>query len=125
MMHLLPPGHPKGGSGMLSEALQRRLESYGGRVRLGDGAAAITTAGGRATGVLTESGQHLPAGIVVTGCHVLTAVDLLGDGAPGDLATRAHRSIRTGNGIGMVVRLGTSRCRSTPPAPTRRTARCS
>jgi phytoene dehydrogenase-like protein len=122
MMHLLPPGHPKGGSGMLSEALQRRLESYGGRVRLGDGAAAITTAGGRATGVLTESGEHLPAGVVVTGCHVLTTVDLLGDGAPGDLATRAHRSIRTGNGIGMVVRLGTSRCRSTPPAPTRRTA---
>jgi phytoene dehydrogenase-like protein len=108
MMHLLPPGHPKGGSGMLSEALQTRLESYGGRVRLGDGAAAITTAGGRATGVLTESGEHLPAGVVVTGCHVLTTVDLLGDGAPGDLATRAHRSIRTGNGIGMVVRLGTS-----------------
>jgi phytoene dehydrogenase-like protein len=108
VMHLRPPGHPRGGSGMLSEALQTRLESYGGRVRLGDGAAAITTAGGRTTGVLTESGEHLPAGIVVTGCHVLTTVDLLGDGAPGDLAVRAHKSIRTGNGIGMVVRLGTS-----------------
>jgi phytoene dehydrogenase-like protein len=108
VMHLRPPGHPKGGSGMLSEALQTRLESYGGRVRLGDGAAAITTAGGRATGVLTESGEHLPARIVATGCHVLTTVDLLGDGAPGDLAVRAHKSIRTGNGIGMVVRLGTS-----------------
>ena len=108
VMHLLPPGHPKGGSGMLSLALQRRLESYGGRVRLGDGAAAITTSGGRATGVRTESGEHLSAGVVVTGCHVLTTIDLLGDGAPGDLAVRAHRSIRTGNGIGMVVRLGTN-----------------
>jgi phytoene dehydrogenase-like protein len=108
VMHLMPPGHPKGGSGMLSEALQTRLESYGGRVRLGDGASAITTASGRATGVLTDSGEHLPASTVVTGCHVLTAVDLLGDGAPGDLAARAHRSVRTGNGIGMVVRLGTS-----------------
>jgi phytoene dehydrogenase-like protein len=108
VMHLLPPGHPKGGSGMLSEALQRRLESYGGRVRLGDGAAAITTSGGRATGVVTDSGEHLPASCVVTGCHVLTALDLLGDGVPGDLTARASRSVRTGNGIGMVVRLGTS-----------------
>jgi phytoene dehydrogenase-like protein len=108
VMHLKPPGHPKGGSGMLSVALQRRLESYGGRVRLGDGAAAITTTAGRATGVLTDSGEHLPAAVVVAGCHVLTAVDLLGDGAPGDLAERAHRGVRTGNGIGMVVRLATS-----------------
>ncbi len=108
VMHLRPPGHPKGGSGMLSVALQRRLESYGGRVRLGDGAATITTSGGRATGVLTDSGEHLPADLVVAGCHVLTTVDLLGDGAPGNLADRASRSVRTGNGIGMVVRLGTT-----------------
>jgi len=108
VMHLKAPGHPKGGSGRLSEALQTRLESYGGRVRLGDGAAAITTTGGRATGVLTDSGEHLPAAVVMAGCHVLTTVDLLGVGAPGDLATRAHRSIRTGNGIGMVVRLATN-----------------
>ncbi len=108
VMHLLPPGHPKGGSGMLSEALQRRLESYGGRVRLGDGVAAITTGGGRATGVLTESGEHLPAGYVVAGCHVLTTLDLLGSALPADLARRAARGVRTGNGIGMVVRLATS-----------------
>ncbi|MCU1693778.1 MAG: NAD(P)/FAD-dependent oxidoreductase, partial [Frankiales bacterium] len=104
MMHLLPPGHPKGGSGMLSEALQGRLESYGGRVRLGDGAAAITTAGGRATGVTTTSGEHLPASLVVSGAHVLTTLELL----ESPLLERAGRSIRTGNGIGMVVRLGTS-----------------
>jgi phytoene dehydrogenase-like protein len=108
VMHLQPPGHPKGGSGMLSVALQRRLEAYGGRVRLGDGAAAITTAGSRVTGVLTESGEHLPASYVVAGCHVLTTLDLLGGGAPGDLADRARRTVRTGNGIGMVVRLATS-----------------
>jgi phytoene dehydrogenase-like protein len=108
VMHLKPPGHPKGGSGMLSVALQRRLESYGGRVRLGDGAAAITTSSSRATGVLTDSGEHLAADLVVAGCHVLTTVELLGDGAPGDLPERARRSVRTGNGIGMVVRLGTT-----------------
>ncbi len=108
VMHLLPPGHPKGGSGMLSEALQRRLESYGGRVRLGDGATGITTRDGRADGVLTDSGEHLPASYVVAGCHVLTTLDLLGNGLPDGFAARAQRSVRTGNGIGMVVRLGTN-----------------
>ncbi len=108
VMHLRPPGHPKGGSGMLSEALRTRLESYGGRVRLGDGAAALTTSGDRVTGVRTDAGETLTADVVVAGCHVLTTLDLLGDDVPGDLADRARRSIRTGNGIGMVVRLGTS-----------------
>lgn len=108
VMHLLAPGHPKGGSGMLAEALRTRLESYGGRVRLGDGAAAITSGGGRATGVRTDSGEHLAASLVVAGCHVLTTLELLGDGVPGTLMHRARTSIRTGNGIGMVVRLGTS-----------------
>ena len=48
---------------------------------------------------------RLKPSLVVSGAHVLTTLDLLG---PSALATRAHRSVRTGNGIGMVVRLGTS-----------------
>ena len=108
VMHLRPPGHPRGGSGLLSEALQTRLESYGGRVLLGDGAAQILTRGGRASGVRTDSGTEHLADTVVAGCHVLTALELLGDGVPRDLAERARRSVRTGNGIGMVVRLATS-----------------
>ncbi len=105
VMHLKPPGHPKGGSGMLSEALQKRLESYGGRVRLGDGAAEITSRGDRVTGVRTESGDHLAASTVVAGCHVLTTLELAG---ASDLLDRARRTIRVGNGIGMVVRLATN-----------------
>jgi phytoene dehydrogenase-like protein len=105
VMHLMPPGHPKGGSGMLSEALRQRLESYGGRVRLGDGATAITSAGGRVSGVRTASGDHLAASTVVAGCHVLTTLELAGASA---LLDRARRTVRVGNGIGMVVRLATS-----------------
>jgi phytoene dehydrogenase-like protein len=108
MLHLLPPGHPVGGSGLLSEALQRRLESYGGRVRLGDGAKEIVVDGGGAVrGVLTESGDRLEAATVVAGCHVLTTLDLLGDAVPDDVQ-RARRHVRTGGGIGMVTRLATS-----------------
>ena len=104
MLHRRAPGHPVGGSGMLSEALAARLASYGGRVRLGDGAARITTRGDRVTGVLTESGQHLPAEVVVGACHVMTTLEL----ADSPVLARARRTIRTGNGIGMVVRLATS-----------------
>ena len=103
--HLVPPGHPRGGSGALSEALQRRLESFGGQVRLGDGATAITRTGDRVTGVVTDGGEHLLAGTVIGACHVLTTLELLADGP---LLDRARRTIRTGNGIGMVVRLATN-----------------
>lgn len=104
VMHLRPPGHPKGGSGMLSEALATRLASYGGRVRLGDGAARITTSGNRVTGVVTDSGDHLQAATVIGACHVLTTLELLGQSP---LLDRARKTVRLGNGIGMVVRLAT------------------
>jgi phytoene dehydrogenase-like protein len=109
VMHLLPPGHPRGGSGMLSEALKQRLESYGGRVRLGDGAKEILLGDdARVRGVLTTAGDRIEADLVVAGCHLLTTLDLLGDALPGGLAERTRRTVRTGGGIGMVVRLGTS-----------------
>jgi phytoene dehydrogenase-like protein len=105
MLHLRPPGHPVGGSGALSTALAARFTGYGGRLRLGDGAASITTAAGRATGVLTDHGDRIEARAVLAGCHVLTTLDLLGDNW---LIADAVRRTRVGNGIGMVVRLATS-----------------
>ncbi len=108
LLHRRPPGHPIGGSGMLSVALARRLTSYGGTMRLGDGVAQITAAGGRVTGVRTRSGEHIAARAVLAGCHVLTTLELLEPTAlPAGLAERARRSVRVGNGIGMVVRLAT------------------
>ncbi|MEP6464351.1 MAG: NAD(P)/FAD-dependent oxidoreductase [Frankiaceae bacterium] len=105
MLHVRPPGHPVGGSGALTVALAARFTGYGGRLRLGDGAAAIRVAGGRATGVVTDSGDLVEARAVLAGCHVLTTLDLLGDPA---LIADARRRARVGNGIGMAVRLATS-----------------
>jgi phytoene dehydrogenase-like protein len=104
VLHLRPPGRPRGGSGGLSEALAARLSSYGGSVRLGDGAVSFSRSGDRVTGVRTASGDHLEADVVVSGAHVLTTLELLG-GMP--LLDRLRRTVRVGNGIGMVVRLGT------------------
>jgi len=111
LLHRIPPGHPKGGSGMLSVALARRFVALGGTLRLGDGAAVIAARDGRVTGVVMESGDAVSAATVVAGCHVLTTFDLVGGDAGaawGQLAERARRTVRVGNGIGMVVRLGTN-----------------
>ncbi|HVX46726.1 MAG TPA: NAD(P)/FAD-dependent oxidoreductase, partial [Mycobacteriales bacterium] len=103
MLHHTPPGHPHGGSGALTQALAERLRSDGGRIRLSDGAAEIVAVHGRAIGVRTDSGELLRSRIVLAGCHILHTLDLLGAAAPG-----RRSEVRVGNGIGMVVRLGTS-----------------
>ncbi|WP_370326932.1 phytoene desaturase family protein [Euzebya sp.] len=115
VMHRLAPGRAIGGSGSLSTALAERLRRLGGTVRLGDGAARIVARDGRVRGVVTESGERIAADVVVAGCHVLTTLGLVGDEAlPHGFADRARRTIRTGNGIGMVVRLGTTALPSYP-----------
>jgi phytoene dehydrogenase-like protein len=114
VMHQLPPGRPVGGSGVLSDALATRFRSYGGTLRLGDGAAAITSDAGKVTGIRTESAERIEAVRVLAGCHILTTVRLLDDEA---LLADALKRIRVGNGIGMIVRLGTSDLPRYPSAP--------
>jgi phytoene dehydrogenase-like protein len=117
LMHRRPPGHPKGGSGMLAEALVRRFELLGGSLRLGDGARRIETVSGRAIAVETDAGERIAAGRVLAGCHVLTTLELVGwDILPAAFANRARRTIRVGNGIGMVVRLATNALPAYPGA---------
>ncbi len=105
LMHTRPPGRAVGGSGALTQALAERLRRLGGSLRLGDGAAAITRRGDRISGVTTQSGEQVAARAVVAGCHVLTTMELLGDEG---LLRRATSAVRVGNGLGMVVRLGTT-----------------
>ncbi|MGY1804649.1 phytoene desaturase family protein [Blastococcus sp. SYSU D00922] len=101
LLHDIPPGHPVGGSGGLTTALRRRLESDGGRVVLGDGAARLLTRDGRVTGVETVSGRRIAADAVVAACHVDVTRRLAGDAAPPALADAAPP---LGNGFGLVVR---------------------
>ncbi|MGY1713884.1 phytoene desaturase family protein [Geodermatophilus sp. SYSU D01106] len=101
LLHDTPPGHPVGGSGGLTAALRARLESDGGRVTLGDGAARLLVDGDRVTGVETVSGRRIEAPVVVAACHVLATRDLAGDHAPPALADAAPP---VGNGFGLVLR---------------------
>lgn len=105
-MHTIPPGRAIGGSGALSESLLRKLASDGGQVFL---SAAATTLQPRDDGWLVRSadgGEHRTRS-VVSACHVLTTLELLGAGGFERTALDRWRSqIRIGNGIGMAVRLG-------------------
>jgi phytoene dehydrogenase-like protein len=109
LLHDVPPGHPVGGSGGLTEALRRRLESDGGRVTLGDGAARLLVEGGRISGVQTVSGRRIAASAVVAACHLAETRRLAGNGAPPALA---EADPPLGNGFGLVVRALTD----APPA---------
>jgi phytoene dehydrogenase-like protein len=117
LLHRIPAGRPVGGSGGLTRALVARLSSYGGSVRLNDPVSRIEVAAGRASAVVTASGDRIGARAVLSGCHVLTTLDLLGAAAPDGLVERARRSVRVGNGLGMIVRLGARNLPVIPDAP--------
>lgn len=72
------PYHLKGGSQALSSALLEEFLASGGEARLGCGARKITASGGRVTGVLTEEGDLVQAGYVLSNVSLpQTCIDLL------------------------------------------------
>lgn len=105
MMHQCGAKHPRGGSGMLTQAMARSLVAAGGQVRLDAPVRRILVAGGRAQGVELADGEKLAAPLVVSNAHVVTTMlDMVGaEHLPPGLAERV-RNIRIGNGFGMTVR---------------------
>ncbi len=105
MMHESGAKHPRGGSGMLTQAMARSLEAAGGQIQLAAGVRRIAVRNSRVEGVELEDGSHYTAPIVISNAHVITTLlQLVGEEhLPGKLATRVA-NIRVGNGFGMTVR---------------------
>lgn len=106
MIHKSGAKRPRGGSGMLTQAMARRLESDGGRIFTSAPIARIIVEKGHATGVELESGERFSARrAVVANTHVVTTMlKLVGrENLPAPLASRVE-SLRIGNGFGMVIR---------------------
>jgi phytoene desaturase len=105
MLHTSGAAHPRGGSGMLTQAMAGALRNFGGDLVLGAPVRRIVVANGRVQGIETEDGQRYSAPIVVSNAHVLTTMlELVG---PQHLTTTLVRRlghIRIGNGFGMTVR---------------------
>jgi phytoene desaturase len=56
---------PKGGMHAVPKALAGAAEKHGVRIQYDTGVVKVTTANGRATGVITDAGEHIPADVVV------------------------------------------------------------
>jgi phytoene desaturase len=105
MMHQSGAMHPRGGSGMLTQAMARSFTSAGGDVRIDAPVKRILVQQGRVTGVELVGGERISAPVVVSNAHVVTTMlDLVGaEHLPAGLADRV-RGIRIGNGFGMTLR---------------------
>jgi phytoene desaturase len=104
MYHVSGMRRPRGGSGMLTQALAKMIEAHGGTVMTDAPVAKILTENGRAVGAETVSGERYTARAVVSGAHIHTTMGMLDDAPLEPTAARRLRESRIGNGFGMVVR---------------------
>ena len=96
---------PRGGSGMLTQALAGCLEFHGGTVRVAAPVSEITIVNGRATGVRLVGGEVIQARCVISNAHVQTTMlGLVGaEHLAADLV-RQIKHLRISNGMGMTIR---------------------
>ena len=78
MLHESGAKHPRGGSGMLTQAMARRFESDGGTILLDAPVGRIMVEHGAVRGVELQNGEQYHAPAVVSNAHVQTTLDLYG-----------------------------------------------
>jgi phytoene dehydrogenase-like protein len=96
---------PRGGSGMLTQALQRHIEAHGGRVHVARPIDRILVERGRTMGVAAGA-DIATARAVVCGTH---AVETFGRLLPPEHRPPAAARMRIGNGFGAMLRLALDR----------------
>lgn len=99
---------PRGGSGMLSQALARCLAHHGGEARVSAPVAEIMVHDGATTGVRLESGEVINARCVISNAHVQTTLlGLVGEDNLDATLVRQLKNLRIANGMGMTIRCST------------------
>jgi phytoene dehydrogenase-like protein len=71
--HLGSWGFPEGGMGAVGDAIASAARGFGVQIRTGAKVARVLVNGGRATGVVLDSGEEIRADLVVTSLHPRTA----------------------------------------------------
>ena len=92
IIHTYGVSQPVGGSGKLTDALVRCIESHGGEVRCNAEVAKILTSGGRASGVRLSDGETIAARDAVIGAIHPHVVRKFVDGVPDPVLQRAERA---------------------------------
>ena len=95
---------PRGGSGMLTQALAAHIRAHGGEVHTEAAVDAITVERGRATGVRIGN-QAYHSKYVLAGAH---ALETFGKLLPPEHRPKGAQHMRVGNGFGAIVRLALS-----------------
>jgi len=92
-------GHAIGGMGAITQAMAAACREKGVDIRTGEGVAEILTLKGKATGVVTDSGERIDARAVASGAHPKITFERLLDPAllPEDFRERIGR-YRSGSG---------------------------
>jgi len=92
IIHTYGVSQPVGGSGKLTEALVRCIESHGGEVRCNAEVAKVLTSSGRASGVRLRSGEEIMARDAVIGALHPHVIRKFVDGVPETVMQRAERA---------------------------------
>ena len=95
---------PRGGSGMLTQALARMIEAHGGTITIDAPVEEILVEGGRTTGVRCVDGREFRGRNVVSGAHIHTTLGMLSKEVLPATFRKKVMKRRVGNGFGMVVR---------------------
>jgi phytoene dehydrogenase-like protein len=105
MLHQSGAKHPRGGSGMLTQAMARLIEDHGGTIITGKPVKSIEIENGRARGVITDDESYYEAGLIVSNAHVQTTMlQMVGKDHLDSSLFKKVENIQVGNGFGMVIR---------------------
>lgn len=104
LYHVAGISRPRGGSGMLTVALRRKIESHGGSVFVDAPVDEILMRGNRAAGIRAR-GETYTARAILGATH---AIELFSRLLPAEHRPAAASGMRTGNGFGVMLRLALS-----------------
>jgi phytoene dehydrogenase-like protein len=105
MLHESGAKHPKGGSGMLTQAMKNLILVHGGTILTSTPIEKILVRSGRAVGVQSQKGEEFLAPIVVSNAHVQTTMlKMVGPDHLVSSMVEKVENINVGNGFGMVIR---------------------
>lgn len=105
MLHQSGAWHPRGGSGMLTQAMADFLEAHNGKILTGSPAEKIIVENGQATGIKTQNGEEYFSDAIVSNVHVQTTMmKLVGREHLEPSVYKKVENINAGNGFGMVIR---------------------
>jgi phytoene dehydrogenase-like protein len=121
MYHVSGVKRPRGGSGMLTQALASMIQARGGSIMTNAPVKRILVEKGRAIGAETEDGATVSARVIVSGAHIYTTAQMLGDDLPPTARNLIQRS-RIGNGFGMIARYAVDELPNYTAAPTQNPA---